>query len=512
MQKVLSFFLIYIFLFVSHKSLLPVDQVYDFPSRYLPEKIVYEKFRKVCIFPFRTQVDNPDLKYLSGGLPAVIYAGFSSVKSVYDSDPLPVSIQHEYGDPKNEIKEKETKKYKKANPDTGKPEFIKIKMEFLDKHIPIFSDQSIRAGRENDCYYMITGEYTPEGKDSLKIEIEFTERRKGKSKSYIRNTTIKRSFQEMQNILPEIRTDYFIRQPAFVTITSEPESGFFVFIDGDLAGKTPLENHPVLPGDRNIEVFYDNYRKINRVVKTVEGSLSRVQYNLKKFEWKGKLTVNCNIEGAEVYLGNKLIGETPLKESDVPTGQNRIRITKKGYVDYLGGVEIKEEETLLINAVMREGDSDTYYNNDLNVFQDYSYFDFGMYSLYGTIFFYGIYMYSGLKISKEEDKMYNKSIFNTLTYYQGLSSALTNGTGSSAFQEFTGALAYQQYYVDSLNANTAKYYQYQNASIAGALTMLTLSGIFLYTGLNREAMELGFHIPRNPNEGAEAHFQYNFKF
>jgi hypothetical protein len=482
-------------------DILSIDKTFDFKNQYIPEKIEYEKERKICIFQLRNQSNLPEYEYLSNGLAGMIYSEFFKMKSYFDNDLMPNKIQYEYG--------KKNKDFDQTKIDTSKTgKLLKIITEFKETDGAINLNDVLKMGSLNKCNYMITGEYSILNRDSLDIKIEITERRYGKIREFKFNTSVKRGLQEFKDHVLTLKNQYFISVPAFITINTEPEDGFFVFIDGDFVGKTPLIKFPIVSGDRIVELVKENYSTYKKKYNLLANQEFKESIKFEPIPMEGLISIETETEGFDIYLGNKLIGKSPLINKNVPLGQNRIRITKDGYVDYLRGIEIKKDNPLVLKVQMKEGSNELYYKNQLNVFQDYNYFDFGMYSLYGSILFYGIYMYSGLRYSLEQDKLYQRSIFNTVTYYQGLANATSSTENANLF---LGSLYYQQQFVDQFNANNQKYLNAQNLGIAGVFTMLSLSGFFFYKGMTSEILELGFNPPTK-NSPLEATIQYTWKY
>jgi hypothetical protein len=62
----------------------------------------------------------------------------------------------------------------------------------------------------------------------------------------------------------------------------------------------------------------------------------------------GKATITSSPDNAEVFIGDKLIGSTPVNNFEVPLGEFTLKVKKKGYVTYEEKVTFTEEETFAI--------------------------------------------------------------------------------------------------------------------------------------------------------------------
>lgn len=69
---------------------------------------------------------------------------------------------------------------------------------------------------------------------------------------------------------------------------------------------------------------------------------------------EGVLVVNCDPPGAEVYINGELIGEAPLRKSNVEVGTYELMLRKFGYETSTGSVVIKKDYTLTVDEKMVE--------------------------------------------------------------------------------------------------------------------------------------------------------------
>ncbi len=418
---------------------------------------------------------------------------------------MPIKIQYEFGT--NNLKVNTPAQEKSIEED---PRYIKIEIKVLNEAKAILREDSLQQGKSNNCFYIASGEYKLLSADKLSIKIEITESKLGKYDEFTYSTSLKRAFQELRDLIPEIKNKYFLSGASTISINTLPENDMFIYIDGELIGKSPLNRAPVLPGKHKILIIKDGFNRLEQSLFINSSGDSSFNFLLKKILSIGKISVNSSPDGSDVYLGNRYLGTTPLEQIDVPYGQNRLKISKPGFIDKYHGIEISNTTLQSFNFTLKEGETDIYYKHNNNVFLDYSNFDLGNYSLYSTIVFYGIYMYSGYRESNEKDRLYGKAIFNSLTFYQGLQLAINN---SSTYSDtFLKSLAYQQNLVDQVEEQTYKYRMGQNIGIGGVFSMLMLSGYFYYKGFTSDSFEIGLKPASGINQSSEASIKYNIRF
>ena len=491
-------FFFQIFLFST--SILLSQEYYQFDKGYVSPKIEYESKRSVCFFHFRNTESTKTLDYLSSGIPSIISSSFRNLKYTFDENPLPIKIQHEYG----------IKPLKLDNNQVSDPRYIKLDIEIIKDTKPILKEEALNAGKSKNCFYIITGEFKQLSSDKLQTKIEVTESKLGTSSEYTYNTSIKRGFQELTELISEVKIKSFLIGSAEVHIQTIPEKDVFIYLDDELLGKSPIVKIPVLPGKHKILLIKEDYKRVEKDIIIAHSKDNQFTFSLEKHIMIGSISISTNPPEADIYIGNKYIGKSPIENIDLPFGQNRLRIYKEGYIEKYYGIEVKNSKKVVLNFKLTEGDTNNFYKYGNNVFLDYSNFDFGNFSLYGSLLFYGIYMYSGYRESNEKDRLNGKAIFNSLTFYQNLNQAVNNS--STYGNLFLSSLAYQQNMVNQVEDGTQIYRTAQNVSIGGFFSMLLLSGYFYSKGLNSESFEIGYRPSFFNQQGSEASLKYKINF
>ena len=246
--------------FLFSLSIFGIDEYFQFPEQSLPEKIEYEKSRKLCLFPFRSKVENEKFQYLANGIPSVIISNLNGFKYVYDADVLETVVYHAFGDQSKEQPAKRGKPVlnrktlnelnsgaKDVLPEKD-PRYIKLDVALIPMETAPLLESNLEIGRKNKCFYVITGEYITTESDSLTINIEFTNRKNGKVEKISEVTSLRRAYQEMNSLGFKIKKMLFNKEMATIQIDTGEEVDGLVFIDGHYAGKTPLDKSDVAAG------------------------------------------------------------------------------------------------------------------------------------------------------------------------------------------------------------------------------------------------------------------------
>ncbi|MCB1191604.1 MAG: PEGA domain-containing protein [Leptospiraceae bacterium] len=496
-----------------------IDSMFRFPEISLPKVVDYEKKRKLCIFPFRNESKDEKLDYLSKGIPSVVFTDIDKLSYVFDKDVLPEVIYHPYGDSK-QIDKEFFEKYHNLNQKTSEeieqeklnmvpekdPRYIPLKSEFLEKESDIFLEQVFDAGKRLGCFYAITGEYKQTGEDTLKIVMELSSRKDKKVKNFEVTTSLKRAYQELPSTSGKIKRHLINQDLAFVLIKSGNTKDVLIYIDGAYQGKTPLSLQDVPVGKHNLKLMKEGYFSKKKVIFPKKNKKSTYNIPLNPREKTALLTVTAKPEGSSVYMGGKLIGLTPLKNAKVHKGLDQIKVSKENYIDYFGDIELKEGDNPPIHITLKEGNTKEYYKHRMNVFLDYTYFDFSMYSMYGIIPFYAGFLYNQIKINQIRDTPISPLALSFLSYSQDV----TNPTDVFKLQYLYGDTIIKQH-----ENRVTRYRHKQQIFQAGGIAMAISMVAFFWLGFNTEATEVGISqtpISQTNLYNTETYIKFNFSF
>ncbi|MBW1810754.1 MAG: PEGA domain-containing protein [Deltaproteobacteria bacterium] len=126
--------------------------------------------------------------------------------------------------------------------------------------------------------------------------------------------------------------------------------GTKVYIDGKLKGKTPFDKPIKLRvGKHKLKATKAGYSTLNMPFKIRSRKKTEVHVDLLPFS--GLVKITSNLEGAEVYVDNKLLGHTPLIR-DLVVGDHKIMILKEGYNDFATEINVKAGEKHFVEGVL----------------------------------------------------------------------------------------------------------------------------------------------------------------
>jgi len=136
-----------------------------------------------------------------------------------------------------------------------------------------------------------------------------------------------------------------------VRLSSEPQ-GARIFIDGDpFADVTPAVIDSLEAGVHVIRLQKDMYYA-TKTVFVAPDELSEVELNLTLS--RGALKVITEPTGADIYIDFDYVGQSPNIFSEKAVGSYVVKINKKGYVGFNQIVTIRENETTILTASLRQ--------------------------------------------------------------------------------------------------------------------------------------------------------------
>lgn len=141
---------------------------------------------------------------------------------------------------------------------------------------------------------------------------------------------------------------------ADVTIASIPK-GATVRVEGKQVGKTPLELE-LFPGTHRVEVSANRY-KTWRTRLVVQANQPQALENIRLEPADGRFSLRTNPSGANITVGNKYAGKTPLDISLLPDKVHIIRISKAGYEKIVQEIKVSSggRKDLTLDLVPIEG-------------------------------------------------------------------------------------------------------------------------------------------------------------
>lgn len=127
-------------------------------------------------------------------------------------------------------------------------------------------------------------------------------------------------------------------------------------------------------GTYTYAVFAKDYHE-ERGTFTVSGAKVEKHVNLRPAYGLLKVSGNGNLNGASIYVDDKLIGQAPITSGRLSSGEHTIRISQQLYKDYIGKIYIYDEKTTECNpeltadfatvTLSSEAGSEIYVNGNL---------------------------------------------------------------------------------------------------------------------------------------------------
>jgi hypothetical protein len=126
--------------------------------------------------------------------------------------------------------------------------------------------------------------------------------------------------------------------------------GAEVYVDGDQVGTIPLPEKVRLPvGEHRIKVSKRGHTQHLEVVGIKRGKTVTVEADL--LALSGVIRVEANTDQARVFIDDNYVGDAPI-EYEAEPGERQVRLSKIGYHDYTGTVEVIAGEEVAVSATL----------------------------------------------------------------------------------------------------------------------------------------------------------------
>ena len=129
-------------------------------------------------------------------------------------------------------------------------------------------------------------------------------------------------------------------------ITSDPSEAS-VYVDGDYEGITPL-TLSLSTGTHTVKLSKSDYEDYTTSVTLNPGESKTISATLTPAF--GYLSVDSSPSGAKVYIDGSYVGDTPLKDYKLSTGEHEVKVVKDGYEEFTKMVTINSGETASVEA------------------------------------------------------------------------------------------------------------------------------------------------------------------
>ena len=127
--------------------------------------------------------------------------------------------------------------------------------------------------------------------------------------------------------------------------------GASIYIDQKYIGRVPYTKPlRMLPGSYTIKVVKRGYTDYLDVFKVAAGKTTDLEIDLIAFQ--GILKLTCVPADAEIYLGTKYIGTSPI-DLDVGLGKHILRVKKPGFYDHVQPISISAGKTFALSITLK---------------------------------------------------------------------------------------------------------------------------------------------------------------
>ncbi|MGI9229680.1 MAG: PEGA domain-containing protein [Gammaproteobacteria bacterium] len=133
-----------------------------------------------------------------------------------------------------------------------------------------------------------------------------------------------------------------IKLPGRLQVDTQPRQGATVLIDDVARGTTPVLINDLQPGPRQVEIVLHRYQTHRQEI-TIEGMDQEQSLSVQLLPAWAEVTFASIPSAAEVYVDDKLIGQTPLS-AELIQGKREISIRLSGYQQWRQTVTIKADE------------------------------------------------------------------------------------------------------------------------------------------------------------------------
>jgi sugar lactone lactonase YvrE len=128
-------------------------------------------------------------------------------------------------------------------------------------------------------------------------------------------------------------------EPVGDLIVDSDPPGADVTVDEEPKGRTPITLNGIKAGIRVVTLNLDGYRLWRGEVRIEDGGRVRSSVTLEPL--LGSMAVSSSPSGAKVYLDGEPKGQTPIEISQVSVGNHQLRLSLRGYRDWMDQVAVE---------------------------------------------------------------------------------------------------------------------------------------------------------------------------
>jgi len=127
-----------------------------------------------------------------------------------------------------------------------------------------------------------------------------------------------------------------------------------LFINGEQIqeGRSPFTLQNLKAAEYRLTITAEGHEPLDRLLSLEEGEEKRVLVQLTPKGANTGLGITTHPSGARVYANNEYLGESPLEAQKISAGRCRLRIEKKGYLNWNGTVRVEKGKFQKVQEIM----------------------------------------------------------------------------------------------------------------------------------------------------------------
>lgn len=115
-------------------------------------------------------------------------------------------------------------------------------------------------------------------------------------------------------------------------------------MNGETRGTTPQTFSDITPGTYSIRVEKQGYKTWTETTVVSADEITLVYANLEKKRTFGRISLDSDPKGADIYLDGWYYGTTPMTLGGITTGPHSVELKKEGFNDFTTSVSVDENE------------------------------------------------------------------------------------------------------------------------------------------------------------------------
>ncbi len=151
------------------------------------------------------------------------------------------------------------------------------------------------------------------------------------------------------------------KSAASFSVTCKPE-GELILVDGAFFGSKEVVNASLPEGEYEVSCFRKDHHPGKQSIKIGADAPTTWTVTMEEIVYYGEIVLSTKSEGVSVFVNDKLVGKTPLKEA-LKVQANRehvLRLEKAGHDSWMRAIDVKKNKRHRVDAMLEvtPGDED----------------------------------------------------------------------------------------------------------------------------------------------------------